>query len=308
MASADQLSSPWRGRALVSTEGPSEEIRARRGGRWHAGPVVGRSSAITPSWWQTFEALHSAVTVDELWAVLLAWHGIRSSTMWEEPFAVFMRFHRNDPTDAVVTAALLLTDHRWRTASHHLVQQIGDAGVLTEDDLEALADAFLAQRFDIEVVHARRRATRRGRRSNDPPVSTVSRPIWPPARRWAAGQVVRRHPARWRELLLCAEELPAGDGAAVAAGVMDSAGHIPAAEARQAVVAGLNAGSGTVRLAALPALAALDGAHAALARARSDASAKVRGWSPRNDGLQLEISVGSPARIPQKDRDQQSLF
>ena len=78
---------------------------------------------------------------------------------------------------------------------------------------------------------------------------------------------MQRHPARWRELFTYADELPSSDGAAVAVGVLDAASYLPVADVRDAVTAGLTAGSGTVRLAALAALAALDGVDAALARA-----------------------------------------
>jgi len=38
---------------------------------------------IFPSWQDTFLALHSADTVDELWALLITPHGIKSSTALE---------------------------------------------------------------------------------------------------------------------------------------------------------------------------------------------------------------------------------
>ena len=128
-----------------------------------------RSTLITPTWLATFEALHSATTARELWAVLLSWHGIRPSTVWEEPFGLFMRFHRHDSADAIVTAALLCTDHRWRTASHHLVHRIGDASVLTARDVETLAEQFLTDTFDVEVVDPPSIAASQGRVPDDPP-------------------------------------------------------------------------------------------------------------------------------------------
>ena len=157
-----------------------------------------------------------------------------------------MRFHRHDSTDAVVTAALLCTDHRWRRGSHHLVHRLGDAGVLTARDVEALAEQFLSETLDIEVVDDSSITGGSGRLPDDSPGSIVSRPIWPPLRRWAAWQVVQRDPARWRELLAYADELPLSPGAAVAAGVLDAADRIPVADVRDVVTAGLAAGSGKV--------------------------------------------------------------
>jgi hypothetical protein len=58
---------------------------------------------------------------------------------------------------------------------------------------------------------------------------------------------------------------------------MDAAEHIPSDERAAAVAAGLSSGSGIVRLAALPVLAALDGLEAA--RAEADPSARVRPWT-----------------------------
>lgn len=56
--------------------------------------------------------------------------------------------------------------------------------------------------------------------------------------------------------------------------------HLPSAERAEAVAAGLASGSGIVRLAALPALAEIEGMDHALARAANDPSAKVRAWTP----------------------------
>lgn len=68
-----------------------------------------------PSWQETFLALHRAATLEELRTVLLVPHSNRSSSAWEEPFALFRRFHADDAEHAAITVALLCTDHRWRT-------------------------------------------------------------------------------------------------------------------------------------------------------------------------------------------------
>jgi hypothetical protein len=254
---------------------------------------------IIPTWIETSAELRSATTAPELWSVLVSWHGIRSSSVWEEPFSLLARVHRDNPAHGEVTAALLCTDHRWGKASHHLIHRVCDSGLLGEPQIDELAEWFVGERFEIEVVPgpdltgagspAFRHAP--GGRGAAPisvsaasAMSIVRRPIWPPLRRWAARHLVGRSPVRWRELIAVAETLPSRDGAALAAGVMDAASYIPPAEQPAAISFGLASGSGIVRLAALPALAMLEGVDVALARARSDASAKIRAWTPRNAG------------------------
>lgn len=277
---------------------------------------------ITPTWIETFEELHSATTAPELWGVLVSWHGIRSSSEWDEPFALFRRFHRDDASDAVVTAALLCTDHRWGNASRHLIHHIHDSGLLAAPLIDTLAEWFLLDMFEINVTLGRDVAgspasdDAPGRRRT-PPVgvpedgATIRRPIWPPLRRWAAQHLVERAPARWRDLVALADMLPSRDGAAVAAGVMDAASHIPTSDLPAAVSLGLASGSGIVRLAALHAVEMLDGLDAALTRARSDVSAKVRAWTPRKAGDQSppdNAPRSTASGLSEDDRDQPRLF
>jgi hypothetical protein len=285
-----------------------------------------RTIVITPTWIETFQELHSATTAPELWGVLVSWHGIRSSSVWEEPFILFTRFHRDDATDAIVTAALLCTDHRWGKASHHLIHHICDSGLLAAPQIDELAEWFLLETFEIAIMlgpdpsdvelpaprHAPggRSAPQIGMQEGSA-TSTVRRPLWPPLRRWAARHLMQRSPLRWRELFELAEALPSRDGAAIAAGVIDGADHIPAPDLPAAVALGLASGSGIVRLAALPLLATLEGVDAALARARSDASAKVRAWTPRTASdlsPPANASRSTASGAPEDDLDQLSFF
>ncbi len=236
-----------------------------------------------PTWQETFLDLHSASTLDELWSTLLAWHGIGSSTQWEEPFILFRRFHADNPDGAIVTAALLCTDLRWRKASHHLVVRLVESRVLTDADQHQLAEWFVAASLAVEIAAQTfdgpevalagephggdvDRPPRTDEGSEISEIVVMSRGIWPPLRRWAAARLVREDPGRWRGLLDSTTDLSSGDAAALAAGVMDAAEHIPGDERSLAAAAGLDSGSGIVRLAALPALAALEGPDAALAR------------------------------------------
>jgi hypothetical protein len=95
-----------------------------------------------PSWQETFLALHRAATLEELWTVLLAPHGIRSSSAWEEPFALFRRFHADDSEHAAITVALLCTDHRWRTGTNRLIEHLAGSEVLDDVARDQLSDWF----------------------------------------------------------------------------------------------------------------------------------------------------------------------
>jgi hypothetical protein len=46
------------------------------------------SPVTVPSWPETFFALLSAETADELWTVLEVPHGIRSLSGWDDPFEI----------------------------------------------------------------------------------------------------------------------------------------------------------------------------------------------------------------------------
>jgi len=269
---------------------------------WEARTV--RSRSLSPSWVETFEDLQSALTVEELWAVLLEWHGIRGSSVWEEPYTLFMRFHRNDSTDADKTAALLCTDYRWRNAAHHLIARLADAGVLDSEQLDELADWFSGEAFEISVD------TSGGHRDRS---STVRRPIWPPLRRWAAEHEVSRRPERWRDVIEASRALPSRDGAATVAGVMAAVDNVPQDQHTELAELGTNHGSGTVRLAALPILAASCGTDVAIEVARRDPSAKVRAWKPTPAGSERSPSGGRPSADAVESStvtssDQPSLF
>lgn len=246
--------------------------------------TMGSSSPI-PSWVETFENLHSASTVEELWSVLLEWHGARSTSVWEEPYLLFMRFHRHDSTNADITAALLCTDHRWRKTAHHLVARLTASGVLDGGQLDELADWFSTEAFEISLA-----TSDTGHRKR---ASTIQRPIWPPLRRWAAQHEVARHPERWRDVIEASTALSSRDAAATVAGVMDAADHVPPGQHAELAQVGLDHGSGVVRLTALPILAATSGTDAAIAVAQRDPSAKVRAWKP-DPGATEPISAGSP--------------
>jgi len=285
------------------------------------------SAMMFPSWQETFVALHAAETCEELWAVLLAPHGIRSSSAWEEPFILFSRFHRDDTDDATITALLVCTDTRWRKGAHRLIRQLVDSGMLDNTALDDLAISFLEPQVTLAAVSeldsdqsvvAGSHASRSGNVRTSADATTghqliVKRPIWPPLRRWAAARQVHRDPARWRDLLGLARSSPSSDATAIAAGVMDAADLIPPADRVEALEQGMEWGSGTVRLAALPGFGRLQGDEAARRRARQDPSEKVRKWAknPPQPTADPHSGAGSqPRTAGETDADcyQTSLF
>ena len=253
--------------------------------------------------------------------MLLSWHGIASTSQWEEPYVLFRRFHAEESGGAVISAALLCTDHRWRKAGHHLIAQIVESGLLPVDDELQLAEWFTAPTFavELEVVEIASVAELVNLRVSPvvpvgvSDVSVVERSVWPPLRRWAAARLVVQDPSCWRALLAAASGLPSRDGSLLAAGIMEAATHLPLTEQAEAVAAGLASGSGIVRLAALPALATLEGIDHASARAAADPSAKVRAWTPTvpastatNEDVPADVS-DVPSRA-QKNRSGQPVL
>jgi len=260
---------------------------------------------IFPSWQETFVALHKAQTCEELWGVLLVDHGIRTSSAWEEPYILFSRFHRDDSDNAAVTALLLCTDTRWRTAAHRLIRRLADSDMLGNAALDDLASRFLDSEVTVLAVSGPDEGSAINAISYASREVVVHRPVWPPLRRWAAARQVRRDPVRWRDLLDLARSAPSDHATAIAAGVMEAADLIPASARPEALEQGMEWGSGTVRLAALPGYGQLHGGEAARRRASQDPSAKVRKWADQSSGrdAQPQATIESNAR-----RSQPSLF
>ncbi|MGH9280430.1 MAG: hypothetical protein ACRD12_20330 [Acidimicrobiales bacterium] len=203
-----------------------------------------------------------------------------------------------------------------------LLSRIIESGVLAEGDEQQLAEWFVgtALALQVEDTPSGRReivlADESGRpeRPLGPGGTTrtgMERPIWPPLRRWAAAHLVAHDPSRWRVLLEAAAAMSSRDAAALCAGVMDAAAHIPLGERSDAVMAGLSSGSGIVRVAALPAFAALEGTDVALRRAGADPSTKVRAWARRASPVEHTEDTPGPVhaeRPTTAKAGQDSLF
>lgn len=193
-------------------------------------------------------ALHTAEAAGELHRRLLCFgDGGGNTSDAFEPWCLFHRFHADEPDGAVVTALLLLTDRRWRNATGRLVRRIEDSGFVPDDQLDLLAQAFLAGPqvyweapagwFDgptivldpdsdgvVDVVDPEELEE-----PDDGPV-VFAREIRPPLRRWAAARAVRSDPDRWGALVERAREVDPRAGAAIMLGVIDALDALAPAE------------------------------------------------------------------------------
>lgn len=142
---------------------------------------------------------------------------------------------------------------------------IADSGLLTPEQLDGMALAFLAADryvywpvpdawFTTESV-ALVVSDDVGEDADEVAVSegpaVAARDVAPPLRRWAAARLVAREPAAWPRLLARAQDLDARHGAAVVAGMFDSIEVMPAAAQAWLVTKGTTWPHQSVRRAAL---------------------------------------------------------
>lgn len=155
-----------------------------------------------------------------------------------EPWCLFHKVHADDPTGAVVTALLLLTDRRWRHATGRLVRRIEESGLVPDDQLDLLAQTSLAADDQVYweapanwfggpaiVLDTDESAgdVIEDEASGDPDDRPVlfAREVRPPLRRWAAGRAVRSAPSCWGALVQRAREVDPRAGAAIVHGLLD---------------------------------------------------------------------------------------
>jgi hypothetical protein len=197
-------------------------------------------------------ALHTASDVHELHRRLVLYPTAPTNASDAfEPWCLFHHFHRDDPEGAVTTAVLIVTDRRWRNATGRLIRQIDESALISPDDLDILAQTFLAagphvywevpgEWFGGPAIPIDLESHPDGGDDDDEepddrtaegPV-VVARDIRPPLRRWASERLVRADPGRWGRLLTRAREVDPRGGAAIVRGVLDGIdGLMPAARA-----------------------------------------------------------------------------
>jgi len=186
-------------------------------------------------------ALHTADDAGELHRRLLCfpdWGGNKADAV--EPWCLLHKFHADEPDGAAVTALLLLTDRRWRNASGRLVRRIEESGLVPDEQLDLLAQTFLAAGPQVyweaprdwfagpavvlddvsdavDLIEAEEPLD-----PEDGPV-VFTREIRPPLRRWAARRAVRSDHACWGALVPRARQADPRSGAAIMQGLVDSA-------------------------------------------------------------------------------------
>lgn len=273
-------------------------------------------------------SLWTAASADALHRVLVLQPDGRESADACEPIGLLTKHHESEPGTSVATATLLLTDRHWRGGVGHLVRRIADSGVLTSEQLDELALAFLAADryvywpvpdawFTAESVPLVV-SDDVGAEADEVAVSDgpafAARDVAPPLRRWAAARLVAREPASWPRLLARAQDLDARHGAAVVVGMFDSIGLMPAAAQARLVTKGTTWPHQSVRRAALEVVAARDGAHVASQLAHADPNARIRSWAATLDASTpggAELEVGGSHRDRDRSHgngDQSRLF
>ena len=127
-----------------------------------------------------------------------------------------------------------------------IIRGIADSGLVPDDELDLLPDAFLAAGRNIyweppadwfdgpEIVieldsnaDPGSPATVDLDKAADPPAAVVAREVRPPLRRWATQRVVRADPTTWASVLLRSKELDARSRAAVMRGLLDALDGLP---------------------------------------------------------------------------------
>jgi hypothetical protein len=184
--------------------------------------------------------LHTADSVGELHRRLLCF-GAGGGNKFDalEPWCLLRHFHADEPGGVATTALLLLTDRRWRNATSRLVRRIEESGLVPDDQLDLLAQTFLAAgpqvyweapgdwfggsaivldpgRHDVVDIIEPENVDE----SDDRHV-VFAREIRPPLRRWAATRAVRSDPGCWGALVQRAREVDPRAGAAIMLGLVD---------------------------------------------------------------------------------------
>ncbi len=191
---------------------------------------------------QNSSALWSTSTADELHRVVVLHQPIRTSADAHQLFALLQRHHETEPAASIVTALLLLTDRRWRGGVGPLAHMIASSGILAPDELDLLAQTFLAagdavywaipdEWFSDGVVIVLADEIAEGTEARDDAHdgerdveagAVARREVSPPLRRWAAAWLVRRDASTWSSALARSNELDSRGAAAIISGLLDA--------------------------------------------------------------------------------------
>jgi hypothetical protein len=198
---------------------------------------------------------------------------------------------------------LLCTCKRWHRCTTKLIAALEESGLLTNGELDELAEAFLTPKIEIDYPIGLARPEwvtqfvvdeASGNTYTLGPDTRChdSRRPEPPLRRWAAARLLRGDPEQYTELRVVARSLDdPGHRDAVIHGLLDAADALEPDTRRELVRHGLRSGQAAVRRIALDRLAELDGPEAARRRARADRNVQVRAWRPPEPAAVSEASA-----------------
>jgi hypothetical protein len=244
--------------------------------------------------------LADAGDADDLCRRLLAAGGRSSSTRHGEAVDLLRRVGGAGERGNARVAMLLCTCSRWRRVTAKLVAAIESEELLSDVELDELAEAFLADELVIEYplvwmspewleidLDDPRKVKRVVADERTGGYARARRSIPPPLRRWAGRRALHASPARLDELLSIDQRLDPHARAAMVLGLLDAAAALTPLDRRRLAAVGLESGVGRVRGAALDIACELDGPEVAMRRARSDPDAGVRAWRPSSPTLTL---------------------
>lgn len=221
------------------------------------------------------------------------------------------RYHGEGQPDALETAVLLCTDWGYYRGTAGLIARIAGSGLLTEAELDELADHLLQPVVVVEVpadwfgpafVIPLGGALGSG---SDVPVAAqgaaiMERRIRPPLRRWAADRRMRQLEGSLEELEELCAELDAADAAAVVQGMCDAVEVLDDETAEAVLAKAVRWPRAQVRKIALDQLVARGEEQRARGLARQDPDAKIRRWATgrrsRSGAVDLDSAAGSSGR------------
>lgn len=269
--------------------------------------------------------LGSAPTADALHRVLVLSRPVRRSTDTMEPLWLLRRIAETEPDEVFTTAFLLLTDHRWRKGVSQLVRRIDESGCVDAEDLDELAEAFLAADQvlywavpedwfggqEILVVGLDDVAVDGGDdEPDDGEGACVARQVHPPLRRWAAARVVSTDPTEVGAVFERTGAVDARSAAAIMAGLLDVIDRVDVATRNRLIDAAVEWPEHGVRSAGIQLVAARDGAIVAHELAARDPNARIRSWASTlltDSVLTGQAAATDHQGVGHRD-DQQSLF
>ncbi len=250
--------------------------------------------------------LWGASTADELHKAMILHPTLRSSADSFEPEALFLKHHRDQSAGAMVSALLLLTDTRWRDAASRLIRRIEATHIISAEDLDLLAYAFLqagpflywrmptawfdGPTIDIEhdpncldaapdpAIEEEYHPSGGADDVDDDPV-VAPRAVSPPLRRWAAARLVTREPTRWTPIWSDAGAVESRVGAAIKCGVLDAIETIPIEAHDTLIDAAVGSAHHSVRQVGYSLIAKGRGPEVAHELAKHDRNAKIRSWA-----------------------------